>query len=146
MSKEQKQAKKSAKSRARRRSYIKQKHIKKVSEAKIAKDRKNKAIEFNRIYAEKGGLPKLLRMRRNLSTQDEMAEHFGVVKETIRYWMAALFDDSYDPREERRERKIEKYIKYIKKHGTERFEKFCSDSKVNDLYKEAALTRFKEQS
>lgn len=142
MNKEQRKAKKTAKARARRRSYIKEKNRIKVSTAKIAKARKQRSIDFHNQHKDKGGLPQLMKMRRNLMTQDEMAKHFGVVKETIRYWMAEIFDDSYDPRYERRENKIEKLVGILKKDGKEQFEKYCKEKKVHRLYKEEALKRF----
>ena len=140
--KQKKQFKKTMKVRARRKSYVKKKDAYNYTQKKISKTRQERSVDFHRKYEKLGGLPKLIFFKHNLATQDQIAYHFGVVKETVRYWMAELFDETYDPRKDRREAKIAKLVEFIKKNGESKFNKRCKDESINKLYQETAIKQY----
>ncbi len=58
--------------------------------------------EFDKKYAEVGGIKELSEMRALLMPQASIAKRFGVSKERVRQWMLEFFGRKYDPRPARK--------------------------------------------
>lgn len=141
MNKEKKQAYKSAKKRYRHRTIERRKLDAKIEKSQLFTARKERAQDFHRTHLQKGGFPRLVRFRDLLAPQKEIASHFGISQETVRYWMAEIFEENYDPRIERQEKKIAALLKILKEEGREKFEDYCKRNNINGLYKERAINQ-----
>lgn len=78
--------------------------------------------EFNKLYGgRKQGMIMLTQMRSMAYPQDEIASHFGVVKERVRQWMVEFFGCEYDPRIDRRNKMMSCMLDFAKIHPIDEF-------------------------
>jgi len=91
-------------------------------------------------YNECGGFKKLLEMKIELKSLEEISKVFNVSKERIRQWMIELFGTNYDPRRDRRENRINFILDFIKQNGTKEAIKMFE--RTNKSYVQEAINRF----
>lgn len=99
--------------------------------------------KFNYDYESKGGFTKLSEMMAEFKTQKEIAEHFGVCKESVRRWCKEFYDTTHDLRAMRRENRVNIILEFMKNH-TLHESKQAFKKENRDYFREALFLAYKQ--